>query len=178
MLSGTAQCKAGGCIRDDRRRLVFSIIPSSRSTQSKDKETLYPSLPLPHSQRPPRPPLPGLLCSSIDSPVSGLVCSCSSVSQNQRLQKPVFERDKGKSKDIGPGVPQAPLSTKSLTHLQPFRLYSHTSPTISPRLIWPVDTRSLVAVAVPVTPPRPSDQVSRSSSMRITCKTNPVGIST
>jgi hypothetical protein len=26
---------------------VFSIIPSSRSTQSKDKETLYPSLPSP-----------------------------------------------------------------------------------------------------------------------------------
>jgi hypothetical protein len=55
---------------------------------------------LPHSQRPPRPPLPGLLCSSIRPLVSVLVCSCSFISQNQRLQKPVFERDKGKPRTL------------------------------------------------------------------------------
>jgi hypothetical protein len=43
-----------------------------------------------------------LVCSArpFDPPVSVLVCSCSFISQNQRLQKPVFERDKGKPRTL------------------------------------------------------------------------------
>lgn len=170
----SAQCKAGGRIRDDPD--VFSIIPSSRSTQSKDKETLYPSC-LPHSQRPTRPPLPGLLRLFIDSLVFIIVCSCSCISQNQRPQKPVFERDKGNPRTLDRVCHKRlrrPDHSRTCDPLEYSRI-------LSDHLSWAQlvcrHIRSLSAVAVPATPPRHINQVFRSSSMRITCKTNPVGTS-
>ena len=156
---------------------VFSIIPSSRSTQSKDKETLYPSSPSPFTT-------PASAATSwfalLIHPFSGRLFSFAlvfSLLKSRACRSPCLKETKGKEGHWTECATSAAVD-QTIHAASTLPTILAISPTIPPRLICSVVTRSLVAVAEPAPPPRSSDQVSRRSSMRITCKTNPVGTST